>query len=70
MHKNKIARSQICTKPNLHKGTKFHQGTKLHKDDSAPRVNFAQVTFLHESKKCRTKINNRQKKKQKKEKSY
>ena len=39
-----------CTKTNL------HVGTKLHEDDFAPRVNFARVTFLHESKKNR-KIN-------------
>ena len=56
MHENKIARmhkiarSQICTKPNLHKGTKMYQGTSLHEDDSAQRVNFARVTFLNESK--------------------
>ena len=40
---HKVARSQNCTKPN------FYEGTKLHK------VNLAQVTFLHESKKYRKK---------------
>ena len=43
----KTARSQICTKPIL------HEGTKLHDDDFAPRVNFARVTFLHVSKKIK-----------------
>ena len=35
----------------LHESTKLHEGTKLHEDDFEPRVNFARVTFLHESKK-------------------
>ena len=25
LHENKIARSQICTKPKLHEGTKLHE---------------------------------------------
>ena len=36
--------------------TKLQEGTKLHKDDFAPRVNFARLTFLLESKKSRKKI--------------
>ena len=51
LHENKIAWSQICTKPNLHEDTILHEGTKLYKNGFAPRVNFARVTFLHESKK-------------------
>ena len=35
LHENKNAQSQICTKPNL------HEGTKLHEEDFAPMVNFA-----------------------------
>ena len=46
------------TKPNLHEGTKFHDGKKLHEDDFAPRVNFARITVLHESKKIQ-KIKNK-----------
>ena len=42
-----------CTKPNLHNDTKLHEETKMHKNGFAPRVNFARVTFLHESKKYR-----------------
>ena len=53
LHENKIARSQTCTKPSLHKGKKLHGKTKFHKDNFAPRVNFTRVTFLHESKKYR-----------------
>ena len=55
MHENKIervhkiARYQIFKKPNL------HEGTKLHEDDFSPRVNFARVKFLHESKKIEKK---------------
>ena len=51
LQEDKIAREQNCTKPNLHEGTKMHEGTTLHEDDFAPRVNFARVTFFHESKK-------------------
>ena len=39
------------TKTKLHKVTKLHEGTKLQEDNITPRVNFAQVTFLHKSKK-------------------
>ena len=35
----------------MHEVTKLHKGTKLHKD------NFAQVTFLHKSKKKVEKLN-------------
>ena len=50
-----------CTKLNLHeakfaRGHKVAQGKKLHEDDFAPRVNFARVTFLHESKTTQKKI--------------
>ena len=70
MQENKIARvhkisqSQICTKPNL------HEGTKLREDDFAPRVNFARVTILHESKKLREKKTEKNKIKQNKKVTY
>ena len=35
----------------LQEGTESHECTKLHKNNFAPRVNFAQVRFLQESKK-------------------
>ena len=35
----------------------MHEETKLHEDDYAPRVNFARITFLHESKKYRKILN-------------
>ena len=50
-----------CTKTKLHAVTKLHEGTQLHEgiklleEDFAPRVNFAQVTFLHASKKIKKK---------------
>ena len=37
--------------------------TKLHEDDFAPRVNFVQVPFLHESKKIQKKITSKNKQK-------
>ena len=46
--------AQNCTKPNSQESTIKYKGTKLHEDDFA-RVNFARVTFLHESKKYRKK---------------
>ena len=49
--------AQNCTKPNL------HEGTKLHEDDFAPRVNFARVKFLHESKKIQKSKNSEKKNK-------
>ena len=50
-----------CTKTKLHEVTKLHQakfawGKKLHEDDFALTVNFAQVTFLHESEKIQKKL--------------
>ena len=43
-----------CTKTELHEGTKLHEN-KIARNDFAPRVNIARVTFLHESKKYRKK---------------
>ena len=40
-----------CTKTKMHEVTKLHECIKLHEYDFAPRVNFARVTFLQESKK-------------------
>ena len=54
LHENKIARRYFCTKTNLHEGTKLNEGTKLHEDNFAPRVNFARITFLHESNERQT----------------
>ena len=39
------------------KGSKLHQGTKLYKDDFAPRVYFAQLTFLQRVKNTEKKNN-------------
>ena len=42
-------KGQFCTKILLHE-YKFAQGAKLHRDNFEPRVNVAQIAFLHESK--------------------
>ena len=48
---SQMGTGQNCTKTKLHEGTNLHEGLILHEDTFAPRVNFARVTVLHESKK-------------------